>query len=183
MIVGRLYAGSVAGRGGDFSGGAADGYHSRPLFRIMTGGPLSRSLTLIILLLFAARAGAASAYPGNEAEFFSLERASLGEMLNIKTSAASVKSSPLRETPGLVTVIAGEEIASSGARALVGVLRQLPGFEFAADVQGNLGLGVKGNWDNEGKALLIWDGQPYDSGHAPLPGRSREAVLKAAYEL
>ena len=123
---------------------------------------MSRSLTLIIFLLFAARAGAAPSYPGNEAEFFSLERASLEEMLNIKTSVASVKSAPLRETPGLVTVITGEEIESSGARDLVDVLRQVPDFEFGVDVQGNLGLGVKGNWANEGKALLIWDGQPYN---------------------
>ena len=123
---------------------------------------MSRLPVFIISLLLTAQAGANPSYPGTESEFFSLERASLQEMLNIKTSVASAKSAPLRETPGLVTVITGEEIQSSGARNLVDVLRLVPSFEFGVDVQGNLGLGVKGNWANEGKILLIWDGQPYN---------------------
>ena len=123
---------------------------------------MHRSSILIVSFLLAARAGAASSFPGAETELFSLERASLKEILNIKTFVASVESAPLRETPGLVTVITGGEIASSGARDLIDVLRQVPEFEFGVDVQGNLGLGVKGNWANEGKTLLLWDGQPYN---------------------
>lgn len=123
---------------------------------------MNRLAAFVFILSFAARAAAAPVVQGAESEFFSLERASLEEMLNIRTSVASVNSAPLRETPGLVTVITGEEIADSGARNLIDILRLVPDFEFGVDVQGNLGIGVKGNWANEGKALLLWDGQPYN---------------------
>lgn len=116
----------------------------------------------LVILLFSAPAGAGAPYREAEAEFFSLERASLQELLNIKTSVASAAGAPLRETPGLVTIITREEIQGSGARNLMDVLRLVPAFEFGVDVQGNLGLGVRGSWANEGKALLIWDGQPYN---------------------
>ncbi|MBI5743888.1 MAG: Plug domain-containing protein, partial [Elusimicrobia bacterium] len=68
----------------------------------------------------------------------------------------------LRETPGLVTVITREEIQAQGARDLIDVLKLVPEFDFGMDVQGNLGLGVRGNWANEGKVLLLWDGQVYN---------------------
>jgi outer membrane receptor for ferrienterochelin and colicin len=97
-----------------------------------------------------------------ESEFFSFERASLEDLLNIKTSVASRTSIGLRETPGLVTVMTEEDIRLSGARDLVDLLRLVPDFEFSVDVQGNLGLGVRGNSANEGKVLLLWDGQPYN---------------------
>lgn len=97
-----------------------------------------------------------------EEEFLSLEKASLEEALNIRTSVATKSAIPLRETPGLVTVITREEIQAAGARDLADVLRYIPEFEFGVDVQGNLGLGVRGNWANEGKVLLLWDGQAYN---------------------
>ena len=98
----------------------------------------------------------------SEAEFFSLEKSSLEESLNIKTSVATRSALPLRAAPGLVTVITREEIQASGARDLIDVLKLVPEFEFGVDVQGNLGLGVRGNWGNEGKVLLLWDGQAYN---------------------
>ncbi|OGR70433.1 MAG: hypothetical protein A2089_00220 [Elusimicrobia bacterium GWD2_63_28] len=104
----------------------------------------------------------AGAGPTEEADFFNLERASLGEVLDIKTTVASRRGMKLRETPGLVTVITREEIQASGARSLIDVLSLVPEFEFGVDVQGNLGLGVRGNWANEGKVLLMWDGQVYN---------------------
>lgn len=113
----------------------------------------------VIFLSVPARAFAGES---DEAEFFNLERASLEESLNIKTSVASMSRMKLRETPGLVTVISREEIQASGARDLIDVLRMVPEFEFGVDVQGNLGIGVRGNWANEGKALLMWDGQVYN---------------------
>jgi outer membrane cobalamin receptor len=97
-----------------------------------------------------------------EDEYFSLERASLEETLNIKTSVATRTSMSLRETPGLVTVITRAEIQAMGARDLKDVLKLVPEFDFGMDVQGNLGLGVRGNWANEGKVLLMWDGQTYN---------------------
>lgn len=97
-----------------------------------------------------------------ESEFYALERATLEETLNVNTSVSSLKELPLRETPGLVTVLTGEEIRASGARDLVDVLSMVPEFEFGADGWGQLGLAVRGNWANEGKVLLLWDGQVYN---------------------
>ena len=119
-------------------------------------------LLLLIILLAPASAFAARPPRSEEEEFLSLEKASLEEALNIRTSVATKNAIPLRETPGLVTVITREEIQSSGARDLVDVLRYIPEFEFGVDVQGNLGLGVRGNWANEGKVLLLWNGQYYN---------------------
>lgn len=115
---------------------------------------------VLLALLLAAPAGAASV--SEEAAFFDLERSSLEDMLNVRTGAASRSLSGLRESPGLVAVITRDEIQASGARDLVDVLRGVPELEFGVDVQGNLGLGVRGNWANEGKVLLLWDGQEYN---------------------
>lgn len=115
---------------------------------------------LAFTLLFAAPAAAGTI--SDEEDFFSLEKASLEEILNLKTSVATLSAVALRETPGLVTVITREELQASGARDLVDVLSLVPEFEFGVDVQNNLGLGVRGVWANEGKVLLLWDGQTYN---------------------
>jgi outer membrane receptor protein involved in Fe transport len=121
-----------------------------------------RYLHSLLLVFFCAGAAAAQALPTDEDLFFSQERASLEQLLNIKTSVASLIPRGLRETPGLVTVITAEDIKLSGARDLVDLLRLVPDFEFVVDVQGNLGLGVRGNSAIEGKVLLLWDGHIYN---------------------
>ena len=123
---------------------------------------LKRLSMLAAFFLCASGAPAGASLPGEERGFFDLERATLEELLDLKTAVASRCDTKLRETPGLVTVITREEIQASGARTLAGVLSLVPEFEFGVDVQGNLGLGVRGNWANEGKVLLMWDGQPYN---------------------
>lgn len=117
---------------------------------------------LILSALLPAASFAAWPPQSEEEEFLSIEKASLEEALNIRTSVATKSAMTLRETPGLVTVITREEVQASGARDLVDVLRYIPEFEFGVDVQGNLGLGVRGNWANEGKVLLLWNGQYYN---------------------
>ncbi|MDA8130416.1 MAG: TonB-dependent receptor plug domain-containing protein [Elusimicrobia bacterium] len=119
-------------------------------------------LSLSVIIARAASPAAAGPEFNPEDEFFDLERASLQELLDIRTSLASRSAMKLRETPGLVTVITREQIQASGARDLIDVLEQVPELSFGMDVQGNLGLGVRGNWGNEGKVLLLWDGQPYN---------------------
>ncbi len=85
---------------------------------------------------------------------------SIDELLNLKTSIASKTQLTPRETPGIVSFITEEEIKSSGARDLIDVLRQVPGFDFGYDVQGVIGIGLRGNWVHEGKLLMLIDGQP-----------------------
>lgn len=72
-----------------------------------------------------------------------------------KISITSQTPLLLRDSPGTVTVIQEEDIAASGARDLMDVLRLIPGFEFSADVQGVIGIGVRGNSANEATVILI----------------------------
>jgi outer membrane cobalamin receptor len=84
---------------------------------------------------------------------------SLEELMNIEISVTSQNKMSFRETPGIVTVITQQEIENSGARDLTDLLRTVPGFEIAGDGENVLGLGVRGNYALEGKALLLMDGQ------------------------
>jgi outer membrane receptor protein involved in Fe transport len=76
---------------------------------------------------------------------------------NIAVSALKLSS---RETPGIISVITGEEISNSGARDLTDVLRLVPGFDIMQDLQFIQGLSLRGNWSNEGKILVMMDGIP-----------------------
>lgn len=88
--------------------------------------------------------------------FFNL---SLEELLNVEISVASKKALTLRESPGIVTLITDDEIRNSGANDLIEVLSMVPGLHFGVDVEGVVGIGVRGNWGHEGKVLLLIDGQ------------------------
>ncbi|MDQ3264814.1 MAG: TonB-dependent receptor [Myxococcota bacterium] len=92
--------------------------------------------------------------PPDELALFELDT-----QLALETQVASQRAQSIRETPGVVTVIQREEIVAAGARDLIDVLRLVPGFDFAVDVQGVVGVGFRGNWGHEGKVLLVWDGQ------------------------
>jgi outer membrane cobalamin receptor len=89
----------------------------------------------------------------------SLTDLSLKELSQIKVSVASKTAVSMKESPGIVTLITKSEIAQTGARDLIDVLRLVPGFEFGIDVRGVTSIGIRGNWAHEGKVLLLWDGQ------------------------
>ena len=86
------------------------------------------------------------------------EESELQRILN-KDVEVSSQGLSARETPGILSVITGEEIENSGARDLTDVLRLVPGFEILQDLQFVMGLGLRGNWANEGKVLVLLDGQ------------------------
>ncbi|MFA5975191.1 MAG: TonB-dependent receptor [Elusimicrobiota bacterium] len=95
-------------------------------------------------------------------EFFEYEKLSLEQTLNAKTSVTTKTSLPLRESPGILTIITRDEIRDSGARNLFDVLRLVPGIEFGVDIQGIIGIGFRGLWGQEGKVLVRVDGQEYN---------------------
>ncbi len=112
---------------------------------------------------------------------------SLSDLMNIKIKVASVKGLSAAESPGIITVITGEEVRASGARDLMDVLETVPGFDFGMDVEGVVGLGVRGNWAHEGKALLLIDGQVMNEGlystlqfgnHYPLTNIKRIEIIR-----
>lgn len=84
---------------------------------------------------------------------------SINELTNMKVFVTTVsKGMKINEAPGIVSVITQEEIEKSGVRDFVDVLRMVPGFFPENDVSGIIGLGVRGNWANEGKVLVLIDG-------------------------
>jgi outer membrane cobalamin receptor len=85
----------------------------------------------------------------------------LQKMLNKNVSVSS-KNLTTRETPGIISLITSEEIQNSGARDMIDVLRLVPGFDVSQDLQFVMGLNLRGNWANEGKVLILMDGQPFN---------------------
>jgi outer membrane cobalamin receptor len=83
---------------------------------------------------------------------------SLEELMNIPISVSKTNLSQ-RETPAVLSVITRDEIRNMGARDLMDLLNQIPGVNLGVDVQGAVGIGLRGNWGHEGKILLLIDGQ------------------------
>jgi outer membrane receptor for ferrienterochelin and colicin len=80
-------------------------------------------------------------------------------LINSLISVASKKPLNVRESPSVITLITEEEIKNSGARDLIDVLRLVPGINFGVDIEGVVGIGMRGNWAIEGKVLVLLDGQ------------------------
>lgn len=104
-------------------------------------------------------------------------------------SVASFQQTSIRNSPSVVTVITAEEIQRLGARELTDVLRMVAGLDFAQNFDMVMGLGVRGNWAEEGKFLFLLDGQTVnESGfgtlmfymRVPLDNVERIEVLRGA---
>lgn len=83
---------------------------------------------------------------------------SLEELMKVEVTVASSKALTPRESPGILTIITEDEIRKSGASELMEILEKVPGFGFGMDVEGVIGIGVRGNWAHEGKVLMLLDG-------------------------
>ena len=71
------------------------------------------------------------------------EESDLQRMLNKNVSVS--QNLTTRETPGIISVVTAEEIQNSGARDMIDVLRLVPGFDVAQDLQFVMGLSLRGN--------------------------------------
>ncbi|MBN1781050.1 TonB-dependent receptor [bacterium] len=111
----------------------------------------NRMLICTIVLLFTA-AWIAPAQDTRDLMSMDLE-----DILNLQMTVFSVQGLTQRETPGVVTLISEEEIARSGARDLIDILRLVPGFDIGVDIQSAMSLGIRGIWAQEGKVLLMVD--------------------------
>ena len=90
------------------------------------------------------------------------EESDLQKTLNQNLTVSSAKALTTRETPGIISLVTSEQIQNSGARDLIDVLRLVPGFDVAQDLSFIIGLGLRGSWANEGKVLVMMDGQPFN---------------------
>jgi outer membrane cobalamin receptor len=111
----------------------------------------------------------------------------LMELLDTPVEVATRNPTSARETPGIITVLNRKELLASGARDLLDVLRFVPGFDFASDTNGVVGIGVRGNWGHDGKVLLLVDGQEMNEplygtlqfgGHYPIDNVLRIEIIR-----
>lgn len=116
------------------------------------------SLLLFLLILLSVNSLLGQVQPD-------LAKSSIDEILSEATAqkeeSASVVTqveTPLRETPGIISVITAEDVKQSGARDLQELLTLLPGFSFAHDVSNVLGINTRGLWGQEGKVMVLIDG-------------------------
>ena len=122
---------------------------------------LLRLFVALIMLLFPAFACAGTLSSGGEdgSELSKpLIEMSLEELLEVRVTVTTETEREIRDAPGIVSVITRDRILRSGARDLIDLLRLVPGLHLAVDVQNVVGIGVRGNWANEGKVLLLIDG-------------------------
>jgi outer membrane receptor for ferrienterochelin and colicin len=89
---------------------------------------------------------------------------SLEELLAVDLTVASRKALGSRESPGIVTLLTADDLRQAGVRDLIDALRLVPGFSFGVDVQGVVGLGMRGFWAHEGKVALFIDGIEMNEG-------------------
>lgn len=87
------------------------------------------------------------------------KKTEMEKMVTQAIIAASRKPLSLKKSPSIVSVVTADDIAKSGARDIMDVFRLIPGIDFNIDVQGGVGLSFRGLWANEGKILLLLDGQ------------------------
>ncbi len=118
-------------------------------------GPIA---ALVGLGLFAVASSAAAQDPSIVANL------SLDQLNRLRVKVASVADKPVREQPGIVTVITEREIAATGATDLMDILALVPGFSFATDVGNTVGTAFRGLWAYEGKILLLVDGVAVNEG-------------------
>ncbi|MCU0431337.1 MAG: TonB-dependent receptor plug domain-containing protein [Cytophagaceae bacterium] len=83
----------------------------------------------------------------------------LEKEINTKVEVGSSRPLPIRMSPSILTVISEQEIQQAGARDLTDILKLVPGLDFARDVESTQGIGTRGLWAQEGKILLMIDGQ------------------------
>lgn len=76
----------------------------------------------------------------------------------VVTSIADMEAKDVSEAPANVQVITARQIEASGARDLLEALQLVPGISIGRDVDDVVGVGIHGNWAEEGKCLFLLNG-------------------------
>jgi len=111
-----------------------------------------------ILILFLLTVGNSFSQTIDSLKQKDFSKLTLQELIETEISVTNQINIPLNESPGIVSVITEEEIKNSGARNLLELLQHIPGFDFGAEWDNILGIGIRGNNATEGKFLILYDG-------------------------
>lgn len=119
-----------------------------------------RFFLVFTFILFSCRISAQS--QEKEIDLYSL---SLEDLMNIEVTISTKTRINLRENPGIVTVITREDIKRSGAKDIIELFQLfVPGFDFGVDLEGVVGMGIRGLWAHEGKYLFMVNGFEMNDG-------------------
>ncbi len=77
---------------------------------------------------------------------------------SVITTGANLSELNINDAPSVMSVITAKEIEEMGYPDLTDILNLFPGIQVASDVQNCNGIGIRGNWANEGKLLFMIDG-------------------------
>ena len=124
---------------------AADTLNRMPL-TLLTRGLMA---AILIFLLLTSHAHS------DTTDLFNL---SLEQLMATPVNVASNTLKPINEQPGTVSIITEQQIAHSGARFLMDLIKQVPGFWIGTDTIGTMSVSFRGVWGMEAKILLIIDG-------------------------
>ncbi len=94
----------------------------------------------------------------DEEKMVELLNMDLEALMDLEVKVASNKEKPLREQPGVVSVITAEDIQKTGARSLQDILKQVPGFWINTDTFSLFSASFRGISGMDAKILLIIDG-------------------------
>ena len=149
-------------------------------------------LYFVLFISFFFSLGKSEAQKAAQNYFFTLDSE---ELITLKPdrnteqeiSIAGFNTTTTKNTPAIVTVISGDEIAQMGARDLIDILRFVPGFSFAQDINHGSGLSVRGNWAFEGRFLFMLNGMQMNEvifgtylfgQHSPLNNIDRIEIIR-----
>jgi outer membrane cobalamin receptor len=124
---------------------------------------MKRSLTLLLISALLQMSGQILGQSGDSTRrsWFELPMVGLldsDSSRELLVEIASKRGESLREAPAIVSVITRQDIERYGGKDLADILRMVPGFDFAVDVNGLFSIGMRGAWAHEGKALLMING-------------------------
>ncbi|HCT99772.1 MAG TPA: ABC transporter ATP-binding protein [Methylococcaceae bacterium] len=119
-----------------------------------------------------------------------IENTSIEELMEIPAFlSATQQATCANETANIVNIISNEQILNSGARDLIDVLQQVPGFTFGLNMSNEVNLGIRGIQADEGKMSVLVDGimlteQRFGTtafgGHFPLEQIDHIEIIRGA---
>ncbi len=121
---------------------------------------MNKLYSLIFLLLILGLSRAQAQIDTNE--FKELDEIDIYSLL--KESVFKKVVVRFEESPGNLTEISHEEFANRGARDLMDVMRMIPGFEFAQNINGQIGMGYQGMWAQQNKITILIDNVAMNDG-------------------
>ncbi len=125
----------------------------------------------LLLIATSLLTGLSSAWAQDDTTHLRLMESSLEQLLTTtvkeapkagsqQSGIADLIDQDIREAPGVIQILTAAEMAAAGCRTLEDALMLIPSFSLGRDVDDMLGVGIRGQWAQEGKCLFMLNGMP-----------------------